>query len=87
MTLSESRPHELIRIKLDFIRPFAGTSTAEFHFQPQGEQTTVTWSMSGENNFVSKAFCLFMNMDQMVGGEFEKGLTQLKAVTEATARK
>ena len=44
---------------------------------------TVTWSMLGKNNFMSKAFHLVMNMDKMVGGDFEKGLASLKGVVEA----
>lgn len=82
-TITESRPGELVRISLVFIRPFEDTSTAEFSFKPDGENTVVTWSMFGENNFISKAFCLFMDMDKMVGGDFEKGLASLKAVSEA----
>src|SRR5205814_1888889 len=58
MTLIESRPHELVRIKLDFIRPFESTCTSEFTFKPEGNNTVVTWSMYGENNFVAKAFQL-----------------------------
>jgi uncharacterized protein YndB with AHSA1/START domain len=87
MTLLDSCPHERIRIKLDFLRPFESTCTVEFHFKPEGDQTAVTWSMFGENNFLAKAFCLFMNMDKTVGGDFEKGLAQMKAVTEAAAKK
>jgi hypothetical protein len=87
MTLLESRPDELICIKLDFIRPFASTCAVEFAFQPQGKETKVTWSMNGEKNFLSKAFCLFMDMDKMLGGDFEKGLAQMKAVAEGSARK
>jgi Polyketide cyclase / dehydrase and lipid transport len=83
MTLTESRPSDLIRIKLEFLRPFKATNTSEFTFKPQGNQTMVTWSMSGKNNFVFKAFGMFMNMDKMVGGDFEKGLAQLKSVVEA----
>ena len=83
MTLTESRPHELIRIKLDFIKPFAATNTTEFTFKPQGEQTHVTWTMTGHNGFMAKAFCMFMDMDKMVGGDFEKGLAAMKAVAEA----
>ena len=83
MTITESRPSDLIRIKIDFLKPFQATNTAEFTFQPDGDQTVVTWSMSGSNGFVAKAFCMFMNMDKMLGGEFEKGLAQMKAVAEA----
>jgi uncharacterized protein YndB with AHSA1/START domain len=85
MTLTESRPPDLIRIQLDFVRPFKGASTAEFTFRPEGSQTIVTWTMAGKNNFVAKAICLFMNMDKMVGGDFEKGLAQMKAIAEAAA--
>jgi len=82
MTLTESRPNDLIRIKLDFVRPFKATNFAEFTFQPNGNQTLVTWSMTGKNNFMFKSFGLFMNMDKMLGGEFEKGLASMKAVVE-----
>jgi polyketide cyclase/dehydrase/lipid transport protein len=85
MTLTESRPNDLIRIKLEFFRPFAGTNTAEFTFKPEGGQTIVTWSMSGEKNFMAKAIHLFINMDKMIGGQFEQGLAQMKSVAETAA--
>ena len=87
MTLTESRSNELIRIKLEFLKPFPAVNTTEFSFKPEGTQTAVTWSMSGTNGFMAKAFCMFMNMDKMVGGDFEKGLAQLKTVAEAAGRK
>jgi carbon monoxide dehydrogenase subunit G len=83
MTITDSRPHEMVRIKLEFLRPFKATNTAEFTLKPDGGQTAVTWSMHGEKNFLSKAFGLCMNMDRMIGGDFEKGLAQMKSVTEA----
>jgi Polyketide cyclase / dehydrase and lipid transport len=83
MTITESRPYELIRFRLDFVKPFAVTNTAEFTFTRWGDQTAVTWSMSGRQNFMAKAFCMFMSMDKMVGGEFEKGLAQMKSVAES----
>lgn len=84
MTVTESTPPDRIRIRLDFIRPFEDTSDVEFTFAPEGDQTRVTWLMSGKNNFISKAFCLFMNMDQMVGGQFEQGLAAMKTAVEQT---
>ncbi len=86
MTITESRPNELIRFNLEFVKPMAGTSTAEFTFKPEGNQTAVTWSMTGKNNFIAKAMCLFMNMDHMVGGQFEKGLAAMKSIVEATPK-
>jgi hypothetical protein len=82
MTITESRPGELVRIKLEFIKPFAAVNDTVFRFQPSNDGTTVTWTMSGQNNFVSKAMCLFVNMDRMVGGMFEQGLAQMKTVVE-----
>jgi uncharacterized protein YndB with AHSA1/START domain len=87
MTLTESRPAELVRIRLDFLKPFAATNTAEFTFKPEGAGTSVTWSMEGKKNFVSKAVCMFMDMDKMLGGQFEKGLAQMKSVAEAQPKK
>ncbi|MEK6210123.1 MAG: SRPBCC family protein [Pseudomonadota bacterium] len=82
MTITESRPSDLIRIKLELFKPFAATNTAEFTFKPEGNQTAVTWSMTGQNNFIAKAVHLFMDMDKMVGKDFEAGLANLKTVTE-----
>jgi uncharacterized protein YndB with AHSA1/START domain len=82
MTIMESRPSELIRIQLDFLKPLAATSIAEFTFRPEGDRTVVTWSMTGRNTFTAKAIHLFMNMDRMIGGNFEKGLVAMKSVVE-----
>jgi hypothetical protein len=81
-TIVESKPGERIHIRLAFERPMQDTSDVEFTFKPEGEQTLVTWSMWGEQNFMEKAFCMFMNMDKMVGGDFEKGLVSLKGIVE-----
>lgn len=83
MTILESKPGELVRIRLDFLEPMPGTSTADFFFVPTGSGSTVTWAMYGENNFVGKAMCMVMDMDNMVGSQFEKGLAGLRRVAEA----
>jgi len=83
MTLTKSKPNELVETRIHFVRPFEDTSTAEFVFAPKGEGTDVTWSMLGHKNFIAKAVCLFMDMDKMLGGDFEKGLASLKSVVEA----
>lgn len=87
MTIIESRAHESIKVKLEFVEPWPATNTTEFTLTPEGDQTAVTWSMAGENNFISKAFCLFIDMDKMMGSDFEKGLAQMKAVVEATPKR
>jgi hypothetical protein len=86
MTLTESHLSDLIRIKLEFIKPFPSTCLTEFTFKPEGKDTVVTWAMSGTKNFMSKAVCMFMNMDKMVGGDFEKGLASMKSVSETALK-
>jgi uncharacterized protein YndB with AHSA1/START domain len=86
MAITDSHPSDLVKIKLDFLKPFAASSVTEFTFTPQGNQTLVKWKMTGDNNFISKAFHLVMNMDKMIGGDFEKGLAQMKAVAEAAPK-
>jgi uncharacterized protein YndB with AHSA1/START domain len=85
MTIIESRPNELTRIKLEFLKPFKATNTAEFTFKPVGGQTAVNWSMTGHKNFMFKAVGLLMNMDKTVGGDFERGLEGLRQVAESEA--
>lgn len=86
MTLTESRPHDHIAIVIEFRRPFATKNICDFSFKSEGGKTAVTWSMTGNNNFAAKAFGLFVNMDKLVGGDFEKGLSQLKQVVESAPR-
>ena len=86
MTITDSHPSDLIKIKLEFIKPWTATNATNFTFTPQGNQTAVKWTMDGDNNFIGKAFGLFMNMDKMIGGDFEKGLAQMKSVAEAAAK-
>ncbi|CAA9412105.1 MAG: hypothetical protein AVDCRST_MAG64-2427 [uncultured Phycisphaerae bacterium] len=80
MTITESVPHERVGLRLDFLKPFAATHTAEFTFAPDGDRTVVTWSMSGDKIFASRVICLFMDMDKMIGRDFEQGLAALAAL-------
>jgi hypothetical protein len=84
-TIVESRPNELVRLRLEFLKPMEGVCEATYTLKPVGDQTVVTWSMTGENNYLAKVFCLFMNQDKMIGGEFEKGLAKLKQTSETPA--
>jgi uncharacterized protein YndB with AHSA1/START domain len=83
MTIVESHPNDLVRIRLEFIKPFSVTNASEFTFSPGGNQTVVTWTMTGQNNLMFKSMHMVMNMDKMRGGDFERGLAKLKAVSEA----
>jgi carbon monoxide dehydrogenase subunit G len=83
MTLVESRPSELVKIKVDFVKPFEGSSTSQFAFKPNGDRTQVTWTMNAQQNFLEKALCLIMNGKKMIGADMEKGLSQLKSTAES----
>ena len=85
MTILEVKPGELVRVKLEFTEPFAQVSESVFTFAPQAAGTQVRWTMTGPHNFISKAMCLFMDMDAMIGKDFEKGLAQLGTRAEAVA--
>lgn len=83
MTITESLAPELIRMRLEFLRPFKATNLTDFAFHAVHGGTSVEWSMTGRNHFGAKIFCLFMNMDRLVGRDFEKGLAQLKSLSES----
>ncbi|MEZ0274997.1 MAG: SRPBCC family protein, partial [Roseimicrobium sp.] len=85
MTIVDSRPNEKVEFKLEFFKPFEATNAADFKFVPEGDKTKVTWSMNGKHNFVGKMICMFMDMDKMVGGDFEQGLATMKANAEQEA--
>jgi Activator of Hsp90 ATPase homolog 1-like protein len=85
-TITESRPGESVKYEMEFFKPMEATSEMEFTFKPQGSQTEVTVNVTGEKNFTAKAFCLFMSMDNMIDGKFEKGLADLKAIAESSVK-
>jgi uncharacterized protein YndB with AHSA1/START domain len=79
--LDSSSPSKIV-IKLDFFKPFEGHNTAEFTMLPQGDVTNLTWTMHGPAVFMSKLMQVFMNLDRMIGRDFEVGLANLKKLAE-----
>ena len=82
MTL-ESRSPEYMKIKLEFIAPFESQSINEFTLKPAGAGTHISWDMTGDANFFTKAFTLLSSMDSQVGPDFELGLQQMKTLAES----
>jgi uncharacterized protein YndB with AHSA1/START domain len=80
---SATAPDEL-KIRLEFTRPFAAVNQGTFRFQPVAGGTKVTWAMDGTNNFGAKLFQLVVNMDKLVGTDFERGLASLKTLSESS---
>jgi uncharacterized protein YndB with AHSA1/START domain len=79
--LDTSKPSKIV-IKLDFFTPFEGHNTAEFTMLPQGDAINLTWLMHGPAPFMSKVMQVFINLDKMIGKDFEIGLANLKRLTE-----
>ena len=82
MTMTATKPPSRITIALDFLRPFEAHNTAEFTLEPRGDRTAVTWAKHGSNPFIAKVMGLFMDMDRMIGKDFEAGLANLKTIAE-----
>ena len=84
-TITAVKPNQEVDIELEFLEPMQATNRALFTLAAAEGATTVTWRLEGTNGFAGKASSLFMNMDAMVGGEFEKGLASMKTLAEAAA--
>jgi hypothetical protein len=82
LAITDAAVPSKITMLLDMIKPFKAHNTVEFTFVPKGSATTVTWAMHGKQPYLGKLISTFINCDKMVGGQFEKGLADLKSVAE-----
>ena len=87
MTIVESRPGEVVSMKLEFLRPFKCTNAVTFTLAPAEGGTRVSWIMDGRNRLFSKAMSLVMSMDRMCGPDFEQGLANLDRVAREEVQK
>jgi hypothetical protein len=79
--LNASAPSKIV-IKLDFLKPFEAHNIAEFTMLPQADATNVTWAMHGPSSLMSRLMQVFIDLDGMIGKDFEAGLANLKRLTE-----
>ena len=82
MEIAESVPSSRVAITLDFVKPFEAHNLVEFTLEPKGDVTDVKWAMRGDTPYFAKIIHVFINMDSMVGKDFEAGLANLKAAAE-----
>ena len=82
MEILESIPSQSVRVKLDFLKPFESHNTTDYTLTPAGDSTRVTWVMHGPSTFPSKVMQVFMSMDKMIGGDFDRGLAEIKTLAE-----
>lgn len=83
MTITNSRANELVVVNLEFLKPWEATNQVEWRVAANGDNSRVTWVMTGKQAFMMKVFTLFMDMDAVVGADFERGLANLKQLAEA----
>jgi uncharacterized protein YndB with AHSA1/START domain len=81
-TITESEPNRRVALALEYTKPMPMSQYSEYILQNTGPATTVIWKVQGENSFMGRLMCVFMNMDKMVGSMFEKGLLNLKTLVE-----
>jgi carbon monoxide dehydrogenase subunit G len=82
MEIAESSPPSKVTLKLDFVKPFEAHNIVDVTLEPKGDSTNVTWAMHGPSPYISKIIGIFLNMDSMIGKDFETGLANLKTVAE-----
>ena len=85
MRITEAQAPGKLALKLDFLKPFEAHNDVVFALTPQSQGTNVTWIMTGPKPFIGKIIHVFMDMDRMVGGDFEAGLKAMKAAAERPA--
>jgi hypothetical protein len=81
-TIVESVPNERVGIKIEYTEPMQMTQDSLYLIKAEGNQSVVSWTVRGKNTFMGRLMCMFVNMDKMVGGMFEKGLSKLKSIVE-----
>jgi uncharacterized protein YndB with AHSA1/START domain len=82
MEITDTSPPSSITIDLEFNRPFKSHYTTVYTFEPHGDTTNVTWAMQGPSPFMTKVMSVFLDMDNLIGKDFELGLAALKAISE-----
>ena len=83
MEITDASPSSKVTLKLDFVKPFEAHNIVEFTLEPNGDSTHVTWAIHGPSPYISKVMGIFINMDSMIGKDFEAGLANLKTVAES----
>ncbi len=79
-------PNKSVRTRLTFLEPMKAVNEGTYDLEPLGDSTRITWGLQGENGFLGRVMNLFMDMDAMIGPDFERGLGNLKLLAEADAK-
>jgi hypothetical protein len=83
LRILDSAPTQ-VTMELHMVSPMEALNQIRFTLEPRGAATQVTWAMDGPSPFLGKLIGVFMDMDRMVGSQFESGLADLKQRAERT---
>lgn len=83
MEITDTSPPSKVILKLDFVKPFEAHNIVEFTLDPSGDCTNVTWAIHGPSPYISRLVGIFLDMDRMIGKDFETGLVNLKTLAES----
>lgn len=69
-----------IGMDLNFEKPFSAENKVIFGLLPNPDgSTSVSWTMTGQRPFLHRVLAVFINFDEMIGGQFDIGLRELKS--------
>lgn len=82
LEITASSPGQ-IAMRLDMSAPMQASNAITFTLVPRGAGgTEVTWAMRGACPFIAKLMGVFIDMDKMIGRDFEAGLASLQLLAE-----
>ncbi len=82
LEITQALPSSKVTMRLHMLAPIEAENDVEFTLETEGDATHVTWSMQGQMPYISKVFSVFIDMDSMIGTDFETGLASLKSIAE-----
>lgn len=82
LEITDSEPPGRVAMRLRMTAPMEADNQIEFTLEPEGDVTHVTWAMQGRSPYLAKLIGLVVNMDRMIGRDFEAGLANLKGLVE-----
>jgi len=86
MQVVESVEPRSIVLDLHFLKPWESRGRIEFLLRPTEAGTEVVWTMESPRTFMTKLVCVFINMERMVGRDFESGLARLREVVTGASQ-
>ena len=83
LEILEVIPNQQVKINLSMLRPMAGENLVTYKLEPiDSSKTKFIWSIEGNQPFIGKVFSIFIDCEKMMGGKFEKGISNLKKIVE-----